>query len=139
MSQGNVEVVQRCYELMNRRDWESLLEMVDRDIELDLSRNVFNPDVYHGHADLRRYERAVDEVWDEFHGEPTEFVDAGDKVVTAATLRGKGKGSGVEVEMHVFNVWTLRDSRVVHVVGGYRDRSEALRDAGLPEQARSTG
>jgi hypothetical protein len=39
--------------------------------------------------------------------------------------------------MQLFNIWTLRDSKVVRLVGGYRDRSEAVADAGLPEQARS--
>jgi ketosteroid isomerase-like protein len=87
---------------------------------------------------LRRYEGAVDDIWQDFQGHPTEVIDAGDKVVTAITVHGKGKGSGVDVEMHLFNIWTLRDSKVVRLVGGYRDRSEALRDAGLPEQGRSS-
>jgi ketosteroid isomerase-like protein len=77
---------------------------------------------------------AVDEIWDDFRVVPAEFVGGGDVVVTAVTLHGKGKESGVNVEMQLFNVWTLRDSKVVRIVGGYRDRSEALEAAGLPEQ-----
>jgi hypothetical protein len=44
---------------------------------------------------------------------------------------GKGRGSGVETEMRIFQVWTLRAGRIVSVVGGYRDRTTALEDAGL--------
>jgi ketosteroid isomerase-like protein len=75
---------------------------------------------------------AVDEVWAEFHGVLDELIDAGgDTVVAAATLRGKGKQSGVEVRMHVFSIWTIRESKVVRLVGGYRDRAEVLAAAGL--------
>ena len=135
MSQENVEIIRRCYELWHSREWSAIPELFDPDIEIDLSRNVFNPDVYHGHAGVERYVRAVEEVWDNFRVVPKEFIDAGDKVVTAVTLHGQGKGSGVDVEMELFNIWTLRDSRIVQIVGGYRDRSEALLAAGLREQA----
>jgi ketosteroid isomerase-like protein len=131
VSQENVEIIQRCYELWDSREWSAIPELFDPDIEIDLSRNVFNPDVYHGHAGVERYISAVEEVWDEFRIVPSEFIDGGDNVVTAVTLHGKGKGSGVDVKMELFNVWTLGDSMIVHVVGGYRDREEALRAAGL--------
>ena len=53
-------------------------------------------------------------------------------MVAEVTMRGKGKESGVAVESRVFSIWTLREAKVAHVVGGYRDRSEALEAAGLP-------
>ena len=134
MSQENVEIVRRATEAMNRRDLAQLLELCDPDIELDLSRNVFNADIYRGHAGIERFRGVVEDVWDDFHGVAEELVDAGDKVVSAVTMRGKGKESGVEVNMRVFQVWTLRKLKVVRVVGGYRDRSEALEAVGLSEQ-----
>jgi ketosteroid isomerase-like protein len=69
-----------------------------------------------------------------------ELIDAGDKVVARVTMRGRGKESGAEVEMRVFSIWTLRNGKVVRVVGGYRDRSEVLAAAGLqgrPDRRRS--
>jgi hypothetical protein len=35
--------------------------------------------------------------------------------------------------MHLFAVWTLRDGKVKRMVGGYRNRSEALEAAGVRE------
>ena len=139
MSQENVEIVRRCTEAMNIPVLSAelppaLLELVDPAVEVDLSRNVFNPDVYRGHSGVERWRNAVIDVWESFHGELEELVDAGDKVVTAMMVRGKGKGSGVDVEMRVFQVWTVRDSKIVRLVGGYRARSEALEAAGLSEQ-----
>jgi ketosteroid isomerase-like protein len=132
MSQENVEIVRRGAEYLNHRDFTRVFELCDPEIELDLSRNVFNPSVYRGYSGLEQWASAVEDVWDDFHGEVEEIIDAGDdKVVAAVTLHGKGKESGVEVRMRVFSVWTLRDSKVVKLVGGYRDRSEVLEAAGL--------
>jgi ketosteroid isomerase-like protein len=103
MSQENVEIVRRCYELWDSRQWSAIPELFDPDVEIDLSRNVFNPDVYHGHAEVERYVSAVEEVWDEFHVVPSEFFDGGDNVVTAVTLHGRGKGSGVNVKTELFD------------------------------------
>ncbi len=35
--------------------------------------------------------------------------------------------------MRLFNVWQLRDGEVVRMIGGYRERSDALEAAGLSE------
>ena len=131
MSQENVEIVRRYYEAANRRDFSLLPELVDPDIEIDLSRNVFNPDVYQGYAGFRRWVRVVEDMWDNFRAVSIDLVAAGDNVVAAVTMRGRNKRSGVDVTMNIFNVFTLRDSRVLRIVGGYRERSEALQAAGL--------
>jgi ketosteroid isomerase-like protein len=133
MSQENVEIVRRCIEYWDRRDDTFLTELVDPDAVLDLSRNVFNPDVYRGYDGFRRYVEVVDEMWDNFEARPEEFIDGGDHVVVAVRISGKGRGSGVETEMRLFNIWTLREGKVVRVTGGYRDRTEALEAAGLRE------
>jgi ketosteroid isomerase-like protein len=138
MSQENVEIVRQCAEAMNGHlsqvDLSEVFELCEPDVEIDLSRNVFNPEIYRGRAGLERWRSVVEDVWDDFQGVLDEIVVAGDdKVVTKVTLRGRGKESGVEVKMHVFQIWTLRDSKVVRLVGGYRGRSEALEAAGLSE------
>jgi ketosteroid isomerase-like protein len=134
MSRENVETVRRWAESLDRREFPQVFEMLDPDVEIDLSRNVFNPDVYHGHSGVERWRDVIDEVWDDFRAMLDELIDAGDDVVTAATIQGKGKESGVDVRMQVFQIWTLRDSKAVRLVGGYRDRSEALEAVGLSEQ-----
>jgi ketosteroid isomerase-like protein len=98
-----------------------------------LSRNIFNPDTYQGYAGVRRFASVVEDVWDEISGVPTELIDAGDNVVAAVTMHATGKQSGVDVTMDILNVFTLRDRRILRVVGGYRDRAEALEAAGLSE------
>jgi ketosteroid isomerase-like protein len=74
----------------------------------------------------------IEEVWDDFRLEPLEFIDAGDKVVVSHIVRGRGKGSGVEVELPSTNVYTLRDGLMTEV-RMYREHAQALEAAGLRE------
>jgi SnoaL-like domain len=117
----------------DHRDVSLIREFLDPNVEFDLSRNVFNPAVYRGIAGLEQMVSVIDDAWDEFRADAGEFVDAGDRVLMTLTIRGKGPGSGVEVSMQLFQVWTLRGSKVVRVVGGYRDRHEAVEAVGLSE------
>jgi uncharacterized protein len=133
MSQENVEIVRRCSEFFRSRDFSYLAEVVDPEFVFDVSRNVFNPGVHRGLDGFRRFIGQVDEMWETFDLEVEELVDGGDRVVTGVRIAGRGRGSGIEVEMHVFNVWTLRGGKVLRYEGGYRDRKEALEAAGLSE------
>ena len=134
MSQENVEIVRRCYEAWVRRDFPSMLAVIDPDAVLDLSRNIFNPGVHRGHDGLRRWVETADPVWDDLRPRAIEFLgEGGDHVVTALRISGTGHGSGVEAGMEVCQIWKLRDSRIVRITGGYRDRAEALEAVGLSE------
>jgi hypothetical protein len=45
---------------------------------------------YRGHDGLRRYEEDRDEAWEELRFEADEFIEAGDHVVIAGLLTGRG-------------------------------------------------
>ena len=65
--------------------------------------------------------------------EPQELIDAGDKVVAFIRTSARGKGSGVEVEAHVWNLWTFRDGTLVEWKYFGDDKAAALEAAGLSE------
>jgi ketosteroid isomerase-like protein len=133
MSQENVEIVRGCVEAFSGVDFSRAYELLDPEIEIDLSRNIFNPHIYRGHAGAEQWRSGIEDVWEDLSGVAEELIDAGDKVVAAVAMQAKGKGSGAPVRTLFFSIWTLRDSKVVRVVGGYRDRSTALEAAGLPD------
>jgi ketosteroid isomerase-like protein len=133
MSQENVELVRRGYEAMNKREFSRMPEFLDPNVEFDMSRNILNPDTYHGHEGVERLASVVEDTWDDFRVEVHDLVEVGDRVVAEITISGTGRGSGVEAEMRIFNIWTLRDGKAIRVEGGYRDRDEALEAAGLSE------
>ena len=133
MSQENVELVKDTMELLNRsargERGLGLLKRFAPDVRIDMSRRVFNPDVYVGHEGLRRLGAEVGQVWEEFTIEPERFVDAGDRVVVIEKRRGRGRGSGVETVQRSAVIWTLRDGQVVGMETDL-DPDEALEAVG---------
>src|ERR1700752_991289 len=89
-------------------------DLLPADVEIDMSRRVFNPAVYHGIAGLRRLNDEIRDVWEEFRVVPEQFIDAGDRVVVLETSHARGRGSGVELETETYaTIWTLRDGPVM--------------------------
>ena len=61
-----------------------------------------------------------------------EFIDAGDRVLVTEHHRGRGRGSGIEVDTRLYSVYTVCDGKVVRM-DQFTDRPEALEAAGLRE------
>jgi ketosteroid isomerase-like protein len=53
-----------------------------------------------------------------------ELVQSGDRILALVHWKGRGKGSGVEMEAGGAHIWTFRDGRAVRF-DVYRDRDEA--------------
>ena len=70
--------------------------------------------------------------WDDYKVMPEEFADMGDRVVVTVRLGGRGRGSGVEIDARFYDVYTLRDGKIVGM-DQFTERSEALEAAGLSE------
>ena len=136
MSQENVEIVQEVMRLFSLaaegRPTPELLELIAPDVVIDMTRRVFNPDTYEGHAGLRRLGKEVSEVWAQFKVEPERFIDVGERVVVIETRSARGRESNVEVGMRSGVIWTLRDGKVVRMETDL-DPAEALQVAGLSE------
>ncbi len=129
MSQENVEVVRRFYEAISRRDHAGALACLAPDVIYGVLQEgpANGPD-------------AVKAMWDRWESEweeggttvPEEFIGAGDRIVVAVHETGRARGSGIEVDARVFNVFTFRDGKVVRKVE-LTKRSDALEAAGLSE------
>jgi ketosteroid isomerase-like protein len=134
MSQENVEIVRRV--LTTRQDGiarqDEIAELLDPAVRLDLSERVFNPAVYEGYEGLMRWRADIGDVWESYRTEPEELFDGDEVVVVFTRERGRGKSSGVEVDRHIAFLCRLRAGRVSEI-RLYRDRQQALRDAGLGE------
>jgi ketosteroid isomerase-like protein len=60
-------------------------------------------------------------------------MDRDDKVVALIRYSARGKGSGVEVDAHVWNLWSFRDGKLVEFKYFGDDQTAALEAAGLSE------
>ena len=136
MSQENVEIVRRIYEAAARRDSETIFSLYHSDVEWDGSRSrwaeiMAGETQWQGHDALRRFFRLYYEMWEDFHDDVQELIDAGDRVISVVNSRGRGRASGLDVEWAGnAGLWTLREGKVVRVVW-FSSRAEALEAAGL--------
>jgi ketosteroid isomerase-like protein len=67
---------------------------------------------------------------DEVRFFPLEFIDAGDRVVMPSRVVARSRETGLELEQHVVQVWTIRDGRALSVEA-YPTKAEALRAIGI--------
>lgn len=79
-------------------------------------------------ANLARWEGE----WDDYEVIPEEFLDLGDRVVVTVRLRGRGHGSGVEIDALFCKIYTPRDGKIIRM-DEFTDRAEALEAAGPQE------
>ena len=121
MSQENVEIVRRFL----RVDVDEALPYADAGI-------VWNPIEElptQGHDAVRASLAHWKAEWDDYKVMPEEFADMGDRVVVTVRLRGRGRGSGVEIDARFYDVYTLRDGKIVRM-DQFTERSEALEAVG---------
>jgi ketosteroid isomerase-like protein len=69
--------------------------------------------------------------WDDLTLEALELLDAPEgRVLTLTRQRGRGRESGVPVDVHSFLLWTIRGERI-QSLELFRHRAEAVEAAGL--------
>jgi ketosteroid isomerase-like protein len=132
MSEENVEVVRRVFDLWDRGDRWAGLDSIDTDVEVVVDAQVDLDGTYRGHAGLGELMRAFWGAFENIRTRIEEAIPAGSHVVVAVRFSGRGKRSGVEIDMPQWQVWTVRNGKVVRwrIV---RTKRDALKAAGLSE------
>jgi len=133
MSQEHVEVVRRIARAFNEGDVDAMVAELDPNVEWEEQPIPGVDPVYQGHEGVRRWAEAVmgPELGSlQVHVEG--FSEAGDAVIVATHVRGEGRSSGIEVDMHVHLVVTFREDKVARRQV-FQRREEALEAVGLRE------
>jgi ketosteroid isomerase-like protein len=116
VSQSNVEVVQRLFELFEQDGIEPALEVMHPDIVIEIPPDMSaEPDTYRGHDGVRRYFAGFDGMLDEVSYEAVEIIPVGDAVVASARMSGRGASSGLDVGIDAYVVHELADGKVVRI------------------------
>ena len=136
MSRENVEIVRRVYEATSRRDAAAVAALYDPDVEWDDSGSppaeIVSRGANRGYEALQTWFREWHEAWENITYDCEELIDAGERVVSVVTMRGRGRTSGLKFEWPQYAVWTIRDAKIVQVLW-FRTREEALEAVGLRE------
>ena len=135
MSQENVELVKRSFELFLRGDLEAWIETLDPYVGWDIYTHPL-PDVpNHGRG---REALATDMMatylsgWMDYSAELKELVDAGDEVIAVVHETASMGGTGVALDRDLVQLWTVRDGRGVFL-RVFQTKAEAVEAAGLSE------
>jgi ketosteroid isomerase-like protein len=131
MSEKNVEVMRRGFELWNAGEMDALRELFDPAITLRTPEGWPEPGPYAG---LEAVMRQIDQMRDAWSSDSFElisdFIDAGDRV--AVRFIWQGAGEGPESNMEMTGVYTVRKDRIVAICIFWK-HAEALEAAGLSE------
>ncbi len=131
MSEENVEIVRRIYEGWSRGDFSVGRDLLAPGFEWQQHAEAVEPGARRSGA-VGNSLRNIFEIYEEFRVIPEEFIDAGERVVVLARVRGTARRSGIKLDERWGFVWTVRDGRLVRNEV-YADRHDALQAAGLNE------
>jgi ketosteroid isomerase-like protein len=132
VSRQDLELVRSMLETLNESGVEAALDQIHPDFEgvtpPELSPE---PDTYRGHEGIRRYFAGFEGVMDEVRWEADELIEApDDRVVAGIRLLTRSVATGLELELPVWQLCTVRDGKVLRIEG-FAKREDALRAAGI--------
>ena len=127
-----MEIVRRAYAALSAGDAKGIREVLPEEFFADFSRRQVDPWALPRDAALEAFLSQIGEAWERPPAwEPVEVLDAEDKIAVLVHTSARGRGSGVEVDARIWNVWTFRDGRPINVTYIGEDREAALEAAQL--------
>ncbi len=127
MSQADVETVRRWAWAFDN-DTDAFCRLTHPDIEWMPYEDNHTPSV--GLEGALRIRNAWSDAWDEHAAHIEEILEHDGDVFASVLLTGRGKSSGVGVEVRLYAHFKLRDGAVVYLYE-HQDRSAALNAMGL--------
>jgi ketosteroid isomerase-like protein len=126
------ELLEAGYAAINSGDTERALGLLAPDVEIVTSGAFLDEGaVYRGHDGVREFLVMVNEAFEGLVYELVELIEVDeDRALALLRAAGRGKGSGVEVEMDAGHIWTLRGDEAVRLEA-YADHDSARAAAGL--------
>ena len=124
----------RAVEAFNSRDVDAVLHFYSPDAELrDLANAPDQATALKGIDAIREAWTLWTAAFDELRVDIQEWTDVGDAVIAAAHWQGRGKASGVSIDVRQFDVFEFREGQIVRATLGLKSMDDALKAAGLSE------
>jgi ketosteroid isomerase-like protein len=134
MSEENVEIVRNAFAAFEQGDIEGVLRLCDEDIVITQPPDLpgVSPE-QRGHGGVLEALAIWPEQWDEYRIELLRVDPApGGKVFVAQRSSGRGKQSGIEVDMDFSFVFTIREGKISEW-RLFMHEEQAVEAAGLSE------
>jgi ketosteroid isomerase-like protein len=139
MSDSIVTLSRLFSQAFNAHDIAALSELTSPDFEFyPYMASLIERKVYRGHDGLRDYFNDAHAAWSEITVRQAEVREVGERTISFGELHGKGRASGLEVQLPMAWVGEWRAGKLLRLVA-YTSKDEALDAAGLPESERGAG
>ena len=103
--------IRALYLAINERDYEAGFALLHHDFEwLEPGQSLLGGP-HRGFDEVLRAIETQLEVFDELTIEPEEFQVHGDYIAVPVRQRARGGASGIEVEIRIGHLWTVRDGK----------------------------
>ena len=136
MSQENVEIVRGYIDAVNefmRGELSSEAHAESFDPRCELRTYPDTPQHLRGASAVIAFAEKFRDDWIDVVQDPLELIEGPDgRVLAFIRQSARGRQSDVPIDIHFFEVWTIRDGRVRRLEY-FRHRSDALEAAGLSE------
>jgi ketosteroid isomerase-like protein len=121
------QLVRDAYAALNARDADTVMALCRPDFVLATT-----VETHHGHQGARDWIERVDETFDDYTAEVLAVDQVRGRLVVSVHQRGRGRGSGIDVDQVNTHVWTLRGGLAAEL-RAFTERDEALRWAEAAE------
>jgi ketosteroid isomerase-like protein len=127
----NLDLVRSIYAEWEREEFPARPDWADPHIEFVVPDGP-EPSIRTGHASAPGIESFIN-LWETLRFEAEEYRELDDgSVLVISRMRGRGKGSGVEVDQPRAGLFRVSNGKIIRLVL-YWDRNRALADLGLAE------
>jgi ketosteroid isomerase-like protein len=130
LSEENLAIIREGFRAFAQGEVAALADLLDPEVEWQALED---PTPKHGFDGVLESIAGWFEVWDDFHIDLEELIDAGESVVAVVKERGRVSGSDREVTERFFQVWTMRSGKVI-AFREYKTRDEAFEAVGMSDK-----
>ena len=113
MSAENLKNVRRAYEAFRQRDFATIEELSDPEVEFTSLIRESEGEIYRGHEGLREYLKALVDVLPDWSPEIEAVEDHGDRMLVNARIHATPPGGSMPIEQVSWQAIRFRGDRAV--------------------------
>lgn len=117
--------IHESFEAINRRDFDAAVRPAHPDVEIHARMAAVEGSTWRGRDGVREWIEETFEAFDTFHLDVREMRWLGDRCLTFAHLRARGRQSGIELDRPWIYLATMRDGLIIRLES-FVDEKEAL-------------
>jgi ketosteroid isomerase-like protein len=134
MPREDIEVVEQLVDAFNSGDIDGILALTHAAFEVEVPPELSaEPDVYRGHAGMRRYWESFHDALDDVRFQVEGFWEADGAVVVAMRVTAKGRRTAIAIEQRNGGVWRTSEGKALQA-NIFASLADAFDSVGLSEQ-----